>query len=282
MKSNKVAVLITSHNRKRKTLTCLKTLQSLVLPQNYFLKVFLVDDGSNDGTGEEVKKMFPEVSVTTGNGQLYWNQGMRLAWKKAVETEDFDFYLWLNDDTILYDFAFLEIIECYNKLLKKNNQLSIVSGACESSPGSNIFTYGGRTENGPVIPDGNLQKCKYINGNVVLIAKNVFKVLGNLSEEYTHTMGDFDYGLRALEKGIHCFTTRQYVAACVSNESPPPLCNPNIALKKRWKLLHSPKGLHLKEYIKFRKKFWGWKWTIFAIKAYAKALFPVLYKKISN
>jgi GT2 family glycosyltransferase len=278
MKSNKVAVLITSHNRKEKTLTCLKALHSLILPRNYSLKVYLVDDGSNDGTSEEVKKKFPKVLIIAGNGHLYWNQGMRLAWKMAVETKDYDFYLWLNDDTILYEYAFEEIIGCYNELLKNNNQLSIITGACESFPGSNIFTYGGKIENSPVIPNGSLQKCKYINGNFVLVAKNVFKVLGILSNDYTHTMGDFDYGLRALQEDIGCYTTKKYVASCPSNEDPPAWCNPDTALKKRWKLLHSPKGLNLKEYIKFRQKFWGWKWIIFATKAYSKTLFPKLYE----
>jgi hypothetical protein len=44
------------------------------------------------------------------------------------------------------------------------------------------------------------------------------------------------------------------------------------------KLLFSPKGLNLKEYIVFRKKFWGWKWVIFGAKAFAKTLFPYQYQ----
>lgn len=282
MKSKKVAVLITSHNRKEKTLTCIKALYSLILPKNYSLKIYLVDDGSNDGTGKEVKKKYPEVMIIAGNGHLYWNQGMRLAWNTAKETEDYKFYLWLNDDTILYKFAFEELISCYNEFQKNNHRLSIVSGACESFPESSVFTYGGKSGKGPVIPNGNIQECIFINGNVVLISHEIFEILGNLSNDYTHTMGDFDYGLRALKKGIGCCTTRKYVASCPSNEGPPAWCDSKNSLKKRWYMLHSPKGLNVSEYIKFRKKFWGWRWIIFIAKAYTNTLFPRLYEYFSK
>ena len=64
------------------------------------LNVYLVDDGSTDGTSEAVKKNFPQVNIIKGDGTLFWNGGMRVAFSKAMESEH-DYYLWLNDDTIL-------------------------------------------------------------------------------------------------------------------------------------------------------------------------------------
>ena len=46
-------------------------------------EVFLVDDGSSDGTGIVVKEMFPEITVIQGNGKLFWNRGMFYAWDAA-------------------------------------------------------------------------------------------------------------------------------------------------------------------------------------------------------
>ena len=48
----KIAVIITYHNRKSKTLQCLKQLFDVVetYTTNIDLKVFLTDDGSTDGT----------------------------------------------------------------------------------------------------------------------------------------------------------------------------------------------------------------------------------------
>jgi GT2 family glycosyltransferase len=275
-----IAVLLTCHNRREKTIACLSTLYFATLPGYFEIDVFLVDDGSADGTEDAIKNNFPKVKLIKGNGNLYWNQGMRLAWETAAKKDEYDFYLWLNDDTLLTDFALTEMLECYLIALKKDNKPAIITGACKLSVNKNEFSYGGRTDKGPVIPNGKLQQCKYINGNVVLVSKVIFNNLGNLSSEYTHTMGDIDYGLRANFSGFNCYTTKSYVAICPTNPGIPAWCNPKVPLIKRWKLLHSPKGLNLQEYITFRKKFWGWRWMIYTLQAYLKALVPRFYYAI--
>ncbi len=249
------------------------------MPEDYTIEVFLVDDGSTDGTGRAVEREFPVVNIVKGTGNLFWNQGMRLAWKTASETKKYDFYLWLNDDTILDKDGLEQILNAYYqaKVFEQNEVL--ITAACSAILGENNFSYGGRNEAGPVIPNGDLQTCKYMNGNAVLIPKIIFKTLGNLSNDYTHGMGDFDYGLRAANSGFKCYTTKKYVAICPPNDSIPGWCEPENTLKKRWELLHSPLGLNIIEYNKFRKKFWGKKWIIFAIKAYSKMLFSRIYSK---
>lgn len=274
-----IAVLITCHNRKEKTLQCLTALHQCTVPAGYEFEVFLVDDGSTDGTGIAVKEQFPLVNIIQGNGNLYWNRGMRLAWETAAKSKEFDFYLWLNDDTLLVQNALIELIECYNVSFSVNKSHSIIVGSCKESTEVNKFSYGGRNDRGTILPNGKLQKCTFINGNVVLINKEIFKALGNLSNDYTHAMGDFDYGLRAKQKGIDCYISKSYIAVCPLNEGSPNWCNPKIPLLKRLKALHTPNGLNINEYIIFRKKFWKWKWIIFALKAYLKSIFPSLYSK---
>ncbi|SDW69474.1 glycosyltransferase family 2 protein [Flavobacterium degerlachei] len=278
-----VAGLLTCHNRMEKTLQCLENLYAQNgLNTDYKLDVFLVDDGSTDGTSEAITRQFHLVDIIKGNGNLYWNQGMRLAWDTAAKTKDYDFYFWLNDDTILDQNALLELIKTYNHVAVLEQNDAVITAACRLAQGNDTFSYGGRIDKGPVLPNGKLQTCKYINGNAVLVPKAIYKKLGNLSNDYTHGMGDFDYGLRALKEGFGCCTTSDYIATCPPNEGTPGWCNPNVPLKKRWELLHSPHGLNIKEYIKFRKKFWGIKWISFAFKAYAKMIDPKFYKKISK
>ncbi|KOH46926.1 glycosyltransferase family 2 protein [Sunxiuqinia dokdonensis] len=276
----KIAVLLTCHNRREKTLLCLKALFQARLKPNYKADVFLVDDGSTDRTGEAVKENFPKIHVIQGDGSLFWNQGMRLAWDTASRNGNYDFYLWLNDDTILDESALEELLNCYQKAFHKDQRPSIIVGACESDAQNNDFTYGGRNEEGAVLPNGDLQICKYMNGNAVLVPQAVFEKLGNLSPEYTHGMGDFDYGLRAQNDGFVCYTTRKYIAVCPRNEGVGAWCNSQTPISKRWELLYSPKGLNLKEYNIFRRKFWGWRWIIYAIKAYLKILFPLFYSSL--
>lgn len=280
--NNRIAVLLTCFNRKNKTLDCLDNLFGTDMPHRINqLDVYLVDDGSTDGTSEAVKNKFPQVTVIKGTGNLFWNQGMRLAWDTASQSNKYDFYLWLNDDVLLEKFALIELFDCYLETLNKYNTNGLITGAFKNTELDGVFSYGGRSELGEVIPNGSLQKCKYINGNAVLVSNDIFSVLGNLSVDYTHAMGDFDYGLRALEAGFTNITTKQYIGVCSVNQSPN-WSSPDLPLKKRLKLFNSPIGLNYKEYILFRKKFWGIKWVMFAFKAYLRVLAPSFYEKFKK
>lgn len=279
---NSIAVLLTCFNRREKTLACLEALFNSVKRQDYFLVVYLVDDGSSDGTSVAVNKYFPQVNVIPGSGNLFWNRGMRLAWEIASQKDDYDFYLWLNDDTILDYKAIAQLLETYQENLQNSNKSAVICGTCRANDITNEFSYGGRTEKGPVIPNGQIQPCKYINGNAVLVPKEIFHAIGYLSSDYTHGMGDFDYGLRVLKQNFNCYTTKRYIAVCSKNEGWPDWCNPKVNIKQRWKLFHSPNGLNIREYIIFRKKFWRRKWIIYVIKAYLKTIVPKLYSSVVN
>lgn len=275
-----IAVLITCHNRRNKTLNCLQSLYNCILTSECKFVVFLVDDGSTDGTADEVRLKFSEVNIIKGNGNLFWNKGMLMAWQVAYDYDDFDFYLWLNDDTFLEDLAINELLSAFSEVKDKSSLPGIIVGACKKSIEFEEFSYGGKTDWGAVVPNGNIQECKYINGNIVLIQKEIFKKVGFLSPDYTHTLGDYDYGLRAIQAGYKCYSTKKYIAICEPNMGFPAWCNPKIPLKKRLKLLDSPRGLNIKEYNAFNRKFKGKKWVLFALKAYIRAIFPHHYNKL--
>ena len=272
-----IAVLLTCHNRKDKTLLCLDSFFKAEKPSGFSFDIFLVDDGSNDGTSCQVLKKYPSIKVIQGDGNLFWNKGMRLAWETAIEKQEYNFYLWLNDDTVLYNNAINELIKCSEETYIKESKETIITGAFKTAEKENRFSYGGRTDLGDVIPNGQLQQCTYINGNTVIIPNEVYKQIGVLSKDYTHTMGDFDYGLRAIEAGFKCYTTRKYIGICELNEEVSGWCNPKISIFKRLQLLHAPNGLNIKEYKKFRQRFWLKTYRIYIAKAYIKCIFPSLY-----
>ncbi|TDQ19387.1 GT2 family glycosyltransferase [Algoriphagus boseongensis] len=273
----KIAILLTCFNRKAKTEACLSNLFEQTLPENARLQVFICDDNSSDGTGEMLAEKFPHVQVVKGDGNQFWGGGMRMAWESAIKTEQFDFYLWLNDDTFLLEDALIDLVENYNAI----GLPVILSAACKR-PGTNEFSYGGLTNEGMVVPNGSPQKVTYINGNLVLIPKEIVGRIGIVSSKFTHYLGDYDYGLRAQKAGFFCYTTGKYLAECEINTIPY-WGDPKLTLKERWKMAHHIKGLALSEYIAYKRQHHG-KWVGFKtwVDSYLKVLFPHRYIKLRN
>jgi len=240
----RIAALLTCFNRKEKTLQCLQHLFEIV-PH---IEVHLVDDGSTDGTSKAVGEQFPVVNIIKGNGNLFWNRGMCLAWQEAAK-KDYDYYLWLNDDVELHEYCLSELMEC----LALNERKAIISGIIEGVDGE--ILYGGFDQDKRLIkPNGQMQPISYLNGNVVLVPKAVFEVLGTLDSVYHHDMGDVDYGFRANSMGIPVYTTRKPIGFGEKNS----ICRERVngtTLTKRLKKLYSPLGSNPKLNFYFRKKY---------------------------
>ncbi|WP_372776562.1 glycosyltransferase family 2 protein [Mangrovibacterium sp.] len=259
-----ISVLLTCYNRKAYTTRVLESLFKL----KQTCDIFLVDDGSSDGTSKAIKEMFPQVVLLNGTGDLFWNRGMHLAWKEASKN-DYDFYIWLNDDVFLYEEAFNELIEC--STLQKHKAL--VSGIIESEDKCEVL-YGGTNASGLIHPNGEMNPIKNLNGNAVLIPRYVFEQLGNLDPIYHHDLGDVDYGLRATAKGIGVYTTRKAIASGTKND----LCRVrknNTNLIGRFKKLYSPLGSHPGINFYFRRKHYGlFKASAFVLYLYLINILP--------
>lgn len=228
------AILMTCFNRKNKTNRCLDGLFSIV----HDCDIYLVDDASPDGTGDFVKEKFNSVNVISGSGNLFWNRGMRAAWVAANNVKKYKNYIWINDDVVLNKDAFNEIIECSRLCGEK----SIISGIISSHDGLEII-YGGFDCDKKIIkPNGKMQKMVHMNGNFVLIPEYVFDRLGFLDEKFWHDLGDVDYGLRAISKGINVFSTRCVVGSCDKNNSPPRVRANGVSVSERFLRLYSPFG----------------------------------------
>jgi len=264
-----LAILITCYNRKAKTLDALRNLfEQQGLPAGVEIKVYLVDDGSSDGTSAAVAKHYPMVELLYGTGSLYWNGGMRLAFSEALK-EDYDFYLWLNDDTDLFPAALAQLFETSNRL---DDKAIIV--ASTQDPHTGQLTYGGvkrlyrwrPLKFTVVAPEENPIPVETMNGNCVLIPQAVAQKVGNLDPAFTHGMGDFDYGLRARKLGVDVYVAPGYYGHCQRN----PLEIQKLSLGERWRKIHSPHGLPPREWAVFAKRYAGHFWFVFWISPYLR------------
>lgn len=227
-----IAVLMTCYNRKDKTLQCLDALYKNEIPQGYTFNVFLVNDGCSDGTPEAIRELYSSVNIIEGDGNLFWNRGMYTAWKEAAK-EDYDFYLWLNDDTFLMQDAIKLILEAS----KEKPRSIIVASTCNANGEP---TYGGRYKGILITPNGIMQKCDTLNGNFVLIPRIIFQAIGNLDKVYHHSIGDYDYGYRARKAGFMIYSTKEYLGYCERKLQKPKWKSKEIPLFQRIKNLYSP------------------------------------------
>jgi GT2 family glycosyltransferase len=233
------AILMTVYNRKNKTLRCLDSLfHAINGDEDYSVEIYLTDDGSTDGTSEAIKERFPSVNILFGNGNLYWCRGMISAWEFASKAKDYDFYIWLNDDTFLFNHSISTLI---NSSVSKNHS-AIIGGAFRSEF-KNEPTYGGIANNRFVVPNGNLQEIDLLNGNLVLVPKIVYEKIGMLDYSYHHGLGDHDYGLLAKKAGFKLFLTPIYIGYCERHDNKCPKCyDKSFSLIERFRFLYSPNG----------------------------------------
>ena len=246
----KFAILMTCYNRVQTTLRCLSTVYRQKLPPGVSYQVNLVDDGSPDETGSRVQTQFPQVTVITGSGQLYWAKGMALAWKTAVEDGGFDAYLWLNDDVELSENAFPDVLDDFTQI----GQAGVLVGSCVDEAGT--VCYGCRGVGGVCrVPTGKPERHQgNICGNFVFVPHEVYQAVGGMAECYHHAYGDFDYAMRLRKAGIPYFLGSKIAGICPDHNPDEGLYSPSLC--RRLKDLFLPKGrnLHDNFIYKFRER----------------------------
>lgn len=258
---SRIAVLLTCHNRREKTVRCLKALReqegaSLKFDSHYSINIFLVDDGCTDGTAEAVLNIWPDATVIKGDGNLYWCGGMRRAWVEAAKSDP-DFYLLLNDDTFLFPNAIesLLILGVYPSLP------FIVVGAI-IHPETSKQQYGGiiNGKRFPIPAVGYPVVCDTMHGNCVLVSRATYQKNSILYHAYTHAMGDLDYGNQARKKGGLIIQTAFPVGVCSRNSNENTWRDTKLSRKERLGLLWSKKNLPPLEWLTYCRRNMGFLW----------------------
>lgn len=283
MNQNKqtIAVLLTCFNRVETTLVCLARFFAMSVPTGYCCDVYLVDDASPDQTGKRVKESYPTVNVIAGTGNLFWSGGMRRAWETAAATKVYDFYLWLNDDTLLDSHALTVLLADYKSL--PEGKKGILAASFFSDETRTQIFYGPTPDDlkRRPIPSGvPVQYKGVMSGNCVLIPQFVYHQLGPISDEFIHGIGDYDYARRAVRANIPLWYTSRVLGVCKKNLGLDRVKFRNMPLRDRIKVLYSPKGFSLSEYCFYKKRHWGLGRSIFTwLHAWAACLFPTLFNR---
>lgn len=182
---------------------------------------------------------------------------MRLAWDKAVEAYDYDFYLWLNDDMMLNEGALKFLIDDYESVATEDDQSHTIVGSFTTAPDSDFISYGTESkETGRIVPNGMPQAATgMMVGNCVLIPRAVYRAIGPIYDGFNHGGGDYDYACTMHERKIPFYCASKVLGWCKANHGNFTFKGKN--LWQRLQLLWQPKGLCLHDTLVMRMRHGG-------------------------
>lgn len=199
----KLLVVIVTYNAMQWAERCFDSLRkSTIVPD-----VFVVDNGSKDGTQEYVKKNFPEVMFQQSKENLGFGKANNLGLQYALDN-DYDYVYLLNQDAWVMPDTFQIMIDAH----KKNSEYGILS------PVQVVATKDKFDKNFGIICRLERRKCNlldnlYFGTNAIsditcvmaahwLISRDCLYRVGGFSPAFPHYDEDDNYAERALYKGF--------------------------------------------------------------------------------
>jgi GT2 family glycosyltransferase len=273
----KIIALATCHNRCKLTLRSIKSILEQSLPSECSLEICLVDDGSIDGTGDAIRKTFPNVKILEGDGNLYWAGGMCFGWDNYVQNQDMDYLLVFNDDIELFPNSIIKLLEAAVEVTASGTDAYAISGAFRV-PGSAQIAYGGvvrdswwhRLRFKKIRPVGFIQDCDTLNMNLALISSQALNKVGFFSRDFTHAGADFDFGLRLRQAGGRVILAKDYMGECNINSTRGTSAELGISFKERWHRLTSIKEQPFRQRALYYRRHGGLLWPLLWVLPYLR------------
>ena len=296
----KIAVLLTCFNRKNKTIACLESM--LLTVKNYNdrdndkteISIFLTDDACTDGTAQAAKEVCQgeDIHIVQGNGYLFWAGGMRTAWYEALKQKHkWDFFLLLNDDTILHTNALAELMDTHRYCIDRYGYPGIYSGITCATGHPETITYSGDVfERGAkgkwhrLGPADEPQMVDQCNANILLVPGEVVNKIGIFHDGYIHGAADLDYCMQVRKAGMPALITAQIIGECEYDHfSEKEECERLIrmTLSERRKYVYHPTHSD-KDYLLFVKRNIPHKYLISKILRKVRLYCPRLYYYINK
>ncbi len=260
-----IAVLLTCYNRKEKTTACISSLaaakermQQETQDGDYELEFIVTDDQSTDGTPEALQRLPYQIRLLQGTGQLFWCGGMNLSMDYVLaQPRSYQYVMLVNDDVCFYPDALVRLIRRL-----EGSDADIVVGS--TVDGAGRMSYGGIKMTSKhfaryqmIEPSKEPAACDTFNCNCILMTTETFCALGRIDPVYIHSMGDFDYGMRATKKGLKIVNCDAHIGECDGNNIEGTWKDVSLPRKKRLALKEGPKGLPKHDWYHFIRKNYG-------------------------
>lgn len=258
-----LVVLMCCYNRRATTIAALESLESQECSQELNVSVVLFDDGSTDGTSEDVARRFPDIEIIRGDGKAYWSKSMSIAQKVATGLASPDYILWLNDDVRLLPRA----LEIMVGIAASSSADQAVVGALIDEH-TRALTYSGYRRVGrrplqlkQVPVRDEKQYVDTFNGNVVLIPRKIYQKVGGVDGQFEHGLGDIDYGYQIQRAGYASVVAPGVAGTCSRNRPEGGWMDGTQSMTTNFRLLLSRKGRPFRSNMHFHRRHGGPAWA---------------------
>ena len=201
-----VHALIPAHNNKPEVLEVLGCLEG---QRHGDLAVLLVDDGSTDGTAEEVRRRFPRVRLLHGDGQLWWTGANVVGMADIMErAKAGDFVLLLNNDVSIDDGYVGELVACSESLDRAIVGSTIVDGERRDRMVAGLrldrrLRMTERTDASAMRQSDYDDQVDVLPGRGTLVPVEVFRRIGTFNRRWLpHYGADYEFTIRARRAGF--------------------------------------------------------------------------------
>jgi GT2 family glycosyltransferase len=217
-----IAVVVLHWNHYAETARCLNSIMRGA-PASA-LRIWVVDNGSGDGSGEQLQRDFPAAQVLFTRRNLGFaggvNTGLREAWRESC-----DFFLLANNDIEVAG-GFLDQPLA---IMRAAPDVGIVTGKCLSRVRPGLILHAGGSIDERIVRGvsrgwGEWDRGQYDQvcdtqwaaGTFCLVARRTITAVGFLPEAYFFGYEEYEYSTRTLKRNLRIVYSPTF--ACVHGE----------------------------------------------------------------
>jgi hypothetical protein len=207
MNNPKVNILVLNWNGDAVLNSCIKSILKSKY-DNYYITV--IDNGSLDDSINNLIKN-EKINLIRINKNLGYSKGYNFAFEKIKNNDD-DYFLILNNDTILNENTISTLVDSINvygknniygpKILNHNNGNNWFCGGGINLISGMPFHFGLNTTDLSI--NYKTREVSYISGCCMLINKEIFSQLMGFNQIYEMYFEDVDICVRARKNGYKC------------------------------------------------------------------------------
>ncbi|GAA0668945.1 glycosyltransferase family 2 protein [Natronoarchaeum mannanilyticum] len=194
-----VSIVVLNWNNYEDTASCLRSLAEVSYPE---MEVYVVDNGSTDGSHKRLAEEFEQYNFIFNSENLGFAGGCNQAIKRVLK-EGTDYVLLLNNDTVVQpDFLtpLVETAEREDDVAAVGGIIRDMSGGVQSAGGS--FNPWLATLRHRENPESSVYETDFITGAMMLIEAEFLASLDGLNDSYFFGMEDQELCWKADQRDL--------------------------------------------------------------------------------